>query len=73
MTDIRFIDLAAQQERIKPKIDTAIQRVLAHGAYIMGPEVGAFEAALSAFCGARHSIGCSMVRMRSRSVSWPRA
>jgi dTDP-4-amino-4,6-dideoxygalactose transaminase len=59
MTDIRFIDLAAQQERIKSKIDTAIQRVLAHGAYIMGPEVGAFEAALSDFCGARHSIGCS--------------
>jgi dTDP-4-amino-4,6-dideoxygalactose transaminase len=56
---IRFIDLPAQQERIKDKVDAAIQRVLAHGAYILGPEVGQFEAALSAFCGAKHSIGCS--------------
>ncbi len=56
---IRFIDLAAQQERIKPKVDAAIQRVLAHGAYVMGPEVGVFEKGLSAFCGAKHSIGCS--------------
>jgi len=59
MADIRFINLAAQQERIKAKIDAAIQRVLAHGAYILGPEVGQFEKALSEFCGAKHSIGCS--------------
>ncbi|PSJ55735.1 DegT/DnrJ/EryC1/StrS family aminotransferase [Kumtagia ephedrae] len=56
---LRFIDLVAQQEKIKTKVDAAIQRVLAHGAYILGPEVGEFEAALSAFCGAKHSIGCS--------------
>ena len=73
MTDIRFIDLAAQQERIKPKIDAAIQRVLAHGAYIMGPEIGAFEAALSAFCGARHSIGCSNGTDAITLCLWPRA
>jgi dTDP-4-amino-4,6-dideoxygalactose transaminase len=61
MTDkpIRFIDLTAQQERIKPRIDAAIAKVLAHGAYIMGPEVAQFESDLSAFCGAKHSIGCS--------------
>jgi dTDP-4-amino-4,6-dideoxygalactose transaminase len=56
---IRFIDLAAQQEHIKPRIDAAIQRVLAHGAYILGPEVAQLEAALGAFCGARHTIGCA--------------
>ncbi len=36
---IPFIDLAAQQERIRPDIDKAIQAVLDHGQYIMGPEV----------------------------------
>jgi len=56
---LRFIDLAAQQERIKDRIDAAIQRVLAHGAYIMGPEVATFERDLEAFCGAKHAIGCS--------------
>ena len=39
---IAFIDLAAQQQRIRPQIDAAIARVLAHGAYVMGPEVRAF-------------------------------
>ena len=46
---IAFIDLAAQQRRIRPQIDAAIARVLEHGAYVMGPEVKAFEEALGAF------------------------
>ncbi len=36
---IEFIDLKVQQSRIKAKIDAGIQRVLAHGKYILGPEV----------------------------------
>lgn len=56
---IAFIDLKAQQDLIKPKIDAAIARVLAHGNYIMGAEVAEFEKQLSAFCGAKHSISCS--------------
>jgi dTDP-4-amino-4,6-dideoxygalactose transaminase len=53
-----FIDLAAQQRRIAPQVNEAIARVLAHGQYIMGPEVIALEKALSEFCGARHVISC---------------
>jgi dTDP-4-amino-4,6-dideoxygalactose transaminase len=56
---IDFIDLAAQQARIKPQIDAAIARVLAHGGYIMGKEVGEFEKQLAAFCGAKHALSCS--------------
>ncbi|MGI8841360.1 MAG: DegT/DnrJ/EryC1/StrS family aminotransferase [Caulobacteraceae bacterium] len=56
---IPFIDLAAQQARLKPRIDAAIARVLAHGAYVMGPEVRDFEARLAAFCGARLAISCA--------------
>lgn len=56
---MQFIDLVAQQARIKPQIDARIQAVLAHGGYIMGPEVREFEAGLSAFCGAKHSLGCA--------------
>ena len=56
---IAFIDLAAQQRRIKPQIDAAIARVLAHGAYVMGPEVRAFEEQLAACAGARHAVSCA--------------
>lgn len=56
---IAFIDLATQRRRLGSAIDEAIQRVLAHGSYVMGPEVEALEATLSAFCGARHAVTCS--------------
>lgn len=53
---IEFIDLKAQQELIKVKIDAAIQRVLAHGQYILGPEVNELEERLAAFTGAKYCI-----------------
>jgi dTDP-4-amino-4,6-dideoxygalactose transaminase len=56
---IAFIDLAAQQARIKAKIDSRIQDVLAHGAYIMGPEVKELEQQLADFCGAKYCISCA--------------
>ena len=54
-----FIDLAAQQARIKPALDAAIARVLAHGGYVMGPEVRAFEAALATFGEAKLALSCA--------------
>ena len=56
---MQFIDLAAQQARIKDKIDAGIQRVLAHGQYILGPEVAELEEKLAAFAGAKHCITCA--------------
>lgn len=56
---IAFNDLAAQQARIKDRIDERIQAVLAHGHYIMGPEVAEFETRLANFCGARFALGCA--------------
>lgn len=54
-----FIDLAAQQSRIKHKIDNAIAGVLAHGQYILGPEVAELEGKLAAYTGATHCISCA--------------
>lgn len=53
---MQFIDLAAQQTRIKEKINTNIQKVLSHGQYILGPEVDELEEKLGAFVGAKHCI-----------------
>lgn len=53
---MQFVDLAAQQARIKDKIDANIQKVLAHGKYILGPEVAELEEKLALYCGAKHCI-----------------
>ena len=56
---IEFIDLKAQQVRLKEKIEAGIQNVLAHGQYILGPEVSELEEKLAAYVGAKYCITCA--------------
>ena len=56
---MQFIDLAAQQQRIREKIENNISAILDHGKYIMGPEVGALEKRLAEYVGVKHAIGCA--------------
>jgi dTDP-4-amino-4,6-dideoxygalactose transaminase len=56
---IPLVDLSAQRERLGSALEEAVSRVIRHGAYILGPEVDALEAALSGFCGAKHAITCA--------------
>jgi len=51
-----FIDLKTQQAAIKPELDRRIAAVLAHGQYIMGPEVKELEERLQEYTGAKHCI-----------------
>lgn len=55
---MQFIDLNAQQKRIKDLIDRRIQNVLSHGQYINGPEVEELESSLSSYTGTKHAVGC---------------
>jgi len=54
-----FIDLKTQQKRIRETLDERISAVLAHGQYILGPEVEQLEEALKRFTGASHCITCA--------------
>jgi dTDP-4-amino-4,6-dideoxygalactose transaminase len=56
---IPFVDVAAQRRRLGGRIDTAVARVLDHCQFVLGPEVRELEAALAAFCGARHAVTCA--------------
>ena len=56
---MQFIDLQAQRQRIETEINTAVQTVIEHGRYVMGPEVAAFEAALGTYGGADKVISCA--------------
>jgi dTDP-4-amino-4,6-dideoxygalactose transaminase len=54
---VPLLDLTAQYERLRPEVEEALARVLASQAFILGPEVEAFEAAIAEYLGVRHAIG----------------
>lgn len=58
MENIQFIDLQAQKAFLGDRIQQAINNVLEHGRYIMGPEVKAFETKLAEFGDAEFAMGC---------------
>lgn len=57
--NIPFIDLKAQQDRIKDSVRRRIDAVLDHGKYIMGPEIGELEELLADYVGVKHCVTVS--------------
>ncbi|EGB15631.1 DegT/DnrJ/EryC1/StrS aminotransferase [Pseudodesulfovibrio mercurii] len=56
---IPFIDLKAQYARIEGDVRARMDAVLAHGRFIMGPEVAELEEGLARFAGSGHCVTCS--------------
>ena len=56
---MEFLDLKTQQKRIRKPLEKRINKILDHGAYIMGPEVFELEEKLANYCGVKHAISCS--------------
>lgn len=60
MTDmIPFIDLGAQRDRLRSRLDAAIGQVLDSGAFILGPQVRELEARLADLAKAPHGLACA--------------
>lgn len=55
---MQFIDLRSQYDALQHQIQRRVDSVLAHGKFIMGPEVQMLEEALAEFCGVRHAVSC---------------
>ena len=53
---MEFIDLKKQYDKYKTSIDAGIHRVLAHGQYIMGPEINELEDGLAEFVGVKYCV-----------------
>jgi dTDP-4-amino-4,6-dideoxygalactose transaminase len=53
------IDLKLQYQSIRDEIDDAIRRVVENQAFILGPEVTAFEAEVASYCEVAHGVGCA--------------
>jgi dTDP-4-amino-4,6-dideoxygalactose transaminase len=54
---IPFLDLKTPHEELKADLDSAYQRVIESGWFIMGPEVETFEREFATYCNAKHCIG----------------
>jgi len=57
MGKIPFLDLKQPYLELKDELDSAYQRVMESGWYILGKEVEAFEAEFAEYCGVQHCIG----------------
>jgi dTDP-4-amino-4,6-dideoxygalactose transaminase len=55
--NVPFLNLAAQYDALKSDILPAVEKALAGGHYILGPNVAAFEEELAAFTGTRFAVG----------------
>ena len=56
---MQFIDLKSRHELIGDKINARIQKVMAHGQFILGPEVQEVEGKLARFTGSKHCVTVS--------------
>jgi len=57
MQEIPVVDLIGQYRSIESEINSAVERVLARGNFILGEETSAFEKEFSAYCGVAHGVG----------------
>jgi dTDP-4-amino-4,6-dideoxygalactose transaminase len=55
--NIRLVDLQSQYQSLQAELDAAILGVVRRGDFILGAEVGQFEAEFANFIGTRHCIG----------------
>ena len=56
---MEFVDLKAQYRELAASIQGRMQKVLDHGTFIMGPEIGELEARLTEYTGGKHCVTCA--------------
>ena len=54
---VPLLDLRPQFEGLRTELESALARVLDSQAFVLGPEVEAFEASIAEYVGVRHAIG----------------
>ncbi|MEO8649574.1 MAG: DegT/DnrJ/EryC1/StrS family aminotransferase [Acidobacteriota bacterium] len=56
---VPLLDLAEQNAKLRPEIESAIGRVLDTNLFILGGEVAKLEKELADYCNVHHAIGCA--------------
>lgn len=66
------LDLARRVAALQPELGAAVDRVLASGWFLLGPETEAFETEFAAFCGRHHAVavasGTEALRLALRAL-----
>lgn len=57
MSKVPFLDLKKGLGRIRPEVDEAIAKVVDNTAFVLGPELEAFEKDFASFCDVSHCAG----------------
>src|SRR4051812_45496859 len=55
--NVPFLNLAAQYESLKSELLPVVEKTLAAGHYVLGPNVSAFEQELAAYTGTKFGVG----------------
>jgi dTDP-4-amino-4,6-dideoxygalactose transaminase len=56
---VPMLDVSRENKRMQAEIDAAMAEVCASGAFVHGPACAKFEAAMAAYCGTPHAVGCA--------------
>ena len=59
MMQVPFLDLRVQDPVERGKLLALVERSIAEGPILLGPEVDGFETALAGYCGVNHAVGCA--------------
>jgi len=54
---IPLVDLSAQHREVAEEVERGLAEVMAKTAFVLGPQVAAFEEEFAAFSGVRHCVG----------------
>jgi dTDP-4-amino-4,6-dideoxygalactose transaminase len=57
MSPVGLFDTRTPLEPLRDEVKAAIERVVASGKYVLGPEVSGLEREFADYCGARHGVG----------------
>lgn len=56
---VPMLDVTRENKRLQSQIEAAMAEVTKSGAFVHGPACGSFEAAMAAYCGTKHAVGCA--------------
>ncbi len=59
VSNVPMLDVSRENNQLRDEIDAAIADVCRSGAFVHGPACAKFEAAIAAYCGTEHAVGCA--------------